>query len=475
MTYSDKHIKEIAMIRAKCESDFYFFTRYFFNVREGNKWQRNWHHQLLVDKLIDVYNFKTTRLIINIPPRYGKTDLVVISFIAWCMMKNPRSKFLHVSYSQGLATDNSYKVKQLLQRQEFLELWPNITVAKDASSKSHWYLDNGGKLLAVSSETGMTGFGAGSPFDGMKGEVFSGGIIIDDPVKIQNTNGTPEQVSNYLDGINKNFNTTIINRKESQKTPIILIMQRVHQDDLSGFLLAGKSGDVYEHICLPLINDDGSPLWPFKHSLENLEKEKKLSSFNGQMMQNPRPDEKDQLIKLKYFPRYKILPKREEFEKVFISLDTASSEKEQMKNDPSVAIVAGKFNGKWYIIDVQRFHLDFDDLKDRLADLMNTYKPNGLIIENKASGIQLIQSLNKRNIGNVLAANPVQSKYARMYEEIDAVKAGKIILPEYSDWLNTFEDECAHFPKVTHDDQVDALSQLLKHIREQEDQWFVAF
>ena len=162
------------------------------------------------------------------PPRYGKTELVIKIFVSWCLAKVNYSKFIHLSYSDTLALDNSAQTKEYIQSDAFQRLWC-MELKKDAQSKKKWFNDNGGGMYATASGGAITGFGAG--VDGVDG--FSGAILIDDPLKPDDAFSEVER-----NKVNNRYNNTIRSRTNTDNTPIIIIMQRLHEDDLSGFLLS---------------------------------------------------------------------------------------------------------------------------------------------------------------------------------------------------------------------------------------------
>lgn len=260
------------------------FTEYFFKVRGAN-FVRNWHHYRIEQALLKIERGEIQNLVINIFPRSGKTQLAVIDWMARCIGKNPRAQFIHLSYSDRLALDNSAKCRELIGTKEYQELWP-IKVKDDTDSKQLWYTEQGGGLYATAAGGAITGFGAGvleQPNDGK----FYGAIVIDDPIKVDDAYS-----ESIRSTINDRLNETIQSRRNSRKTPIIIIMQRLHEDDMSGFVLRGGMGEEFHHLCLPAIVD-GESMWPFKHTLEDLEKMRTAnhSVFMAQYMQDPTPDE----------------------------------------------------------------------------------------------------------------------------------------------------------------------------------------
>ena len=276
---------------------FNFFIRYFFKQFNGRKFVMNDHHLEIIQALQDVIDGKTKRLIINIAPRYSKTEIAVKNFIAYCLAMNPAAKFIHLSYSDTLALDNSEAIKDFIQSNDFQEFF-NVEIKKDSKSKKKWYTDQGGGVYATSAGGQVTGFGAGKVddenaninevFDAVENaKGFGGAIIIDDPIKPDDTDS-----DTIREKINNRFDSTIRSRVNSRNTPIIIVMQRLHPQDLSGYLMDVEPGE-WKCLSMPAIKSDGSALWDFKHSIEELEHLRKVNPtvFASQYMQNPAPKE----------------------------------------------------------------------------------------------------------------------------------------------------------------------------------------
>jgi hypothetical protein len=259
--------------------------------------------------------------VITIPPRFGKTQFCVIDWMARSIARNARAKFIHLSYSDELALDNSAKCRETVTSQEYQSFWP-IQLKADADSKKKWYTEQGGGVYATAAGGAVTGFGAGSLAD-VSGELqdqideaeaalnaeidaffaldgnepldpnlFYGAIVIDDPIKVDDADNEKER-----NRVNKRLNSTIKSRRNSRNTPIIIIMQRLHEDDMAGFVLAGGMEEEFYHLNLPAIIDHDTPnatsLWPAKHTIDELLKMKAADHavFQAQYMQDPTPDE----------------------------------------------------------------------------------------------------------------------------------------------------------------------------------------
>lgn len=292
------------------------YTRAMFKAQYHRSFVVNQHHKMIFKALQDVVDGKITRLKINMPPRYSKTEIAVKSFISWCFALNPLCRFLHLSYSDLLVNDNSATVRNIMMEPLYKELFPDSVLEKEKGSSTRWRTVKGGELYAVSTQGQVTGFGAGHvdeednlteedyqglTFDSTLNDVlhlidartniFNGAILIDDPVK-------PEDAESDVvrERINQRFENTIRNRTNSRNTPIIIIMQRLHEHDLCGYLDEIEPGE-WTTLSLPAIQVDEegneSALWPMKHTLEELHKMRAINPlvFDTQYMQDPKPKE----------------------------------------------------------------------------------------------------------------------------------------------------------------------------------------
>jgi len=298
------------------------YTKAMFYAQYKRPFIVSSHHLRIFKALQDVVDGKCRRLIINMPPRYGKTETGIKSFISWCFALNPKCRFLHLSYSDMLVNDNSDTVRNIMREELYTTLFPKSALASDKGSAKRWKTKAGGELYAVSTQGQVTGFGAGNVdidpesvlndwlvteaksyeeltrlnelFDmiGATSNVFQGAILIDDPMK-------PEDAESDIvrERINQRFENTIRNRVNSRNTPIIIIMQRLHEHDLCGYLME-KEPDEWTVLSLPAIQVDPDtgeerPLWAMKHTLEELYKLREINPivFDTQYGQDPTPKE----------------------------------------------------------------------------------------------------------------------------------------------------------------------------------------
>lgn len=306
-------INTLKISKVKALGSSLFFTRYFFKHQYNRKFVIGDHHRQICDKLDAVLRGEITRLIINIAPRYGKTEVAVKNFIAKGLAHNPAAKFIHLSYSDDLALDNSEGVKDIVNLPAYREMFPNVVIKRGSDSKKKWYTTEGGGVYATAAGGQVTGFGAGRVDDPDREETefsdyvddfvkqidyisgFGGALIIDDPIKPDDADS-----ETVRERVNNRFDSTIINRVNSRKTPIIIIMQRLHENDLCGHVMENYPGE-WEVLSLPcIILDDpeqplseGRALWEFKHTLNELLKMNDINpiNFGRQYLQDPQPKE----------------------------------------------------------------------------------------------------------------------------------------------------------------------------------------
>lgn len=292
--------KVLTVAKVKCLRSLLFHTRYFFVKQYKRKFIVGPHHEIIAHALERVLRGECKRLIIQVAPRFGKTELAVKSFISHGLALNPSAKFIHLSYSDDLALDNSETIKDLINSEDYQLLF-NVKIKHDAKAKNKWYTTEGGGVLARAAAGSVTGFGAGKveeegeeDFSFDSKHSFAGAIIIDDPIK-------PDEADSETirERINQRFDSTIRTRTNSRNTPIIVIMQRTHPNDLAGYLQRKEEEDKWEVISLPVINEEGNKynlipgdaLWPFKMTLEEALQKKKANDivFERQFMLNPKP------------------------------------------------------------------------------------------------------------------------------------------------------------------------------------------
>lgn len=322
-----EEIGKIKVATLKSKSSLLFQTRYLFKKSQNKKFIVGDHHQQIANVLELVLKGELTKVMINIAPRYGKTELAVKNFVAHALALNASANFIHLSYSDDLALDNSEAIRDMVETEAYQQMFPHVQIKQDSDAKKKWYTTEGGGVYARAAGGQVTGFGAGkvdeektpeqiaedeaafmSELGGMLDDLniksgFNGALIIDDPIKPDDADS-----DTIRERINNRFNSTIRNRVNSRNTPIIIIMQRLHENDLCGYIMSQEAYtyDLEEALAdkskwyvlsIPVIKNYGEEnaeaLWPFKHTLkELLDMEEKFPIvFGRQYMMNPQPKE----------------------------------------------------------------------------------------------------------------------------------------------------------------------------------------
>lgn len=436
---------------AALRSDLLAFTRYMFKARKGADMKPAPHHAIICNALERVVAGYCPRLIINIPPRSGKTEIAVKNFMAWCMANFPDSEFIHASYSKRLATTNTWETRAIMQHEAYAAAFGAARFRDDSNAKDEFRTSQGGIVYATGADGTITGYGAGKMRDH-----FGGAIIVDDPHKAGEGNSDLMR-QNVIDW----FQTTMESRANNKPhTPIIVIMQRLHEMDLSGFLLSGGNGETWEHINIPAVTDDGQSFWPEQFPLSELQRMERTNSyvFAGQYMQRPAPLGGG-IFKDEWW-QYYTAPPPIEFRTIFA--DTAQKTKEQ--NDYSVFQLWGRSRtGQAVLLDMMRGKWEAPELLIQArafwAKHLNTPSPAPLRafkVEDKASGTGLIQTLKREGIP-IIAIQRNIDKVTRAYDAAPMVESGNVLLPRDAPWLSDFLAEASQFPNAAHDDMLDPM------------------
>lgn len=443
------------------------FTKWFFPAREGLEFIDGPHHALVCSALDDVLAGRRSRLIITLPPGYTKTEIAVINFIAKGLQINPAAKFIHATFSDGLAAENSDKIRALVKMEEYQDVCPRpFTVRTDSKAKDRWQTTEGGGILAKAAGGPITGFRAGR----MDKEVFTGALVIDDPLKPDEAFSPAKRLA-----VNRRATNTFRSRLAHEGVPIVVIMQRLHEDDFVGHLLTGGSGDSWDHLDLPALLESGAaypekwthgrpiphdlpdgPLWEEKHNLEQIEVLKADTyTFVSQYQGRPTLAE-GALFDMEGFQRYEILPPIDWFA---IYGDTAQKTGE--RNDFSVLELWGKGPYGIYLIDLIRGKWTAPDLEKQAEFFWEKHhplSPRYIKIEDKSSGTGLIQGLTRKGVP-VLPIPRAKDKYTRGLDAAPWVTNRQVWLPKEAPWLATFLAEVQAFDGLGsgHDDQVDPM------------------
>lgn len=439
------------------------FTRYFFRMMQKKKFVVGMHHKVVCDALDQVLRGETKRLIINIAPRFGKTELAVKQFIAEGLAINPASKFIHLSYSGNLAMDNSVAIKDIVKSEAYMGIFD--TRIKDGSdTKNRWETEQGGGVYATSTLGQITGFGAGAVDVPGEPYHFAGAIVIDDPIK-------PEDALSDIvrERVNRRFETTIRNRVNSRNTPIIIIMQRLHENDLCGYLEKNEPGE-WKVVSLPCVytGEDGKPhsLWPFKFTLEELEHLHMLNAYvyDTQYMQNPKPLEG---LMYEHFKTYEVMPIEASLPVKKCYIDTADTGADWL-----CAICYDEFESGCYVTDVLFTNKPMEYTEVETARMLVRNGTQQVIIErnNGGRGFRRNVEQNVRNLGNwemnfmdfTQTANKASRIFSHSAEVQNIVlfpKGWETMWPQYYSAMSSYRKEGGN----EHDDAPDATTGVVEY------------
>ena len=454
------------------------FTRYFFKQRYKRKFVIGDHHRMIAEKLDQVLAGKITKLIINIAPRYSKTEMAVKNFIAMGMGLNPRARFIHLSYSDDLALDNSKAVQDILAEPAYQQLFSTRAITRNAK---RWETNAGGGLYAVSSSGQVTGFGAGIVDDEDETELsdevgeldkaidasesFGGAIVIDDPIK-------PDDALSptIREKVNRKFETTIRNRVNSRKTPIIIIMQRLNEDDLTGYLqkLEPEEWEILSIPCIQIDQETGEEraLWPFKHTLEELYKIRDNNSwvFNTQYQQNPMPMEG--LMYENEFKEYEIIPETRK-KRVKNYTDTADTGADYLCSITYLETEIGNF-----VLDILYTTKSMEYTEPATAKMLTNHDVELAIVESNNGGRSFARAVEQQcrlmhnNTTRFKWFHQKANKQARIFNNTAAVQNLTYFPKGWKTKYPRFYNDLTTYMKVgtnQHDDAPDALTGTIEH------------
>jgi predicted phage terminase large subunit-like protein len=451
---------DLAVFDALLRSDPYAFARKCFHtIAPGKPFVPAWHLQAIAYQLQRIERGEITRLIVNLPPRSGKSICVSVAYVAWLLGLDPTIRVTCVSYSNDLAAELHRQFRMIIHSEWYKRVFPLTDLSKDTEVEAVTTL--GGGRYATSIEGTLTGRGADL-------------IIIDDPHKAEEA-----QSARALAQVWEWYSGTLVSRLDNPRTgKIIVTMQRLHSQDLSGRLLASEgwtllklparaASDQRIPLCNGRVHDwhRDDPLECERVGLEVLEKIKRdigSSKFNAQYLQEPVPIEGN-LIRVDWLKRYDRAPEKQMGDLIVQSWDIATGIGDH--NDYSVCATFLKRKDDYYLLDVFRDRLMFPDLQHKVRSHAWQFAADIVLIEKVGFGIVLLQDLQNRRPHSSLqpiGIPPRGTKLERLVAGSVKIEAGHLYLPMDALWLADFLDEFLGFPNTRHDDQVDAVSQFLQ-------------
>ena len=447
-----------------------FIERSFIELNPQTRFCDSPHIEVMASKLEACRRGEIKRLIVNMPPRSLKSHAVSVAFPAWWLGHNPAIQIICASYGQELSDKHARDCRRVMQSKFYRRLFRRAILSTDKQSVNEFVTTEQGFRMSTSVNGVLTGRGADL-------------IILDDPLKPEEALSETKRTS-----VNEWYSNTLLSRLNSKKEGIIIIvMQRLHQDDLVGHVL---EQDQWEVVSFPAIAEEdethiidspfgrrrfhrkqGDALQPEREPkpvLESLRRNLGEYVFLSQYQQSPTPAG-GALIKNHWLQYYELDKLPWQFWFIVQSWDTANKAGEL--NDYSVCTTWGLFDGRYYLLNLFRKRLNYPDLKRAVKEqACHNYSrraPDKILIEDKASGTQLIQDLKVEGVLNIVPYEPPKGadKLVRLYAQSAEFENGKVLLPRSAPWLDEYVRELTSFPGSKFDDQVDSTTQALEHMK----------
>lgn len=434
----------------------------------------NWHHEIICREIDALVRGDVTRLILCMPPRHGKSELISRRLPAYILGRDPDAEIIACSYSSDLAQRMNRDVQRIIDDPLYTEVFPDTklfgsnvrTVAQGS------YLRNSDIFEVVGRKGTYRAAGIGGGITGMGAKY----AIIDDPIK----NRQDANSETIRETIWEWYASTLYTRLAPDGR-VLLIMTRWHEDDIAGRLISHQSdedGEQWRVISFPAFAEssrddrhsedartEGQPLWGSRFSGKTLAQIKAaVGSYNwaGLYQQRPAPSE-GAIFMRAWWKRYEEAPKTlaAEMEGIVMSWDLAF--KDAKDSDYVVGQVWGRKRADRYLLDQVRARMDFPATVKAVRAMKEKWpQVRRIYIEDKANGPAVISTL-QREIQGLIAINPEGGKMVRANAVTGQIESGNVWLPSaaLAPWIGDFIEECAAFPNGVNDDQVDAMTQAL--------------
>lgn len=448
---------KLDLFNAIIRSDFASFVhRSVLTLNPGSIFIPNFHIDAIAYQLELIRRGEINRLVINLPPRYLKSIITSVAFPAFLLGHDPRRRIICLSYGAELAAKHAADCRAIMTSDWYRRAFPQMMVSRTADSNIHTSRQGFRKTSSV-----------GGALTGLGGDLF----IIDDPQKPVDAQSQP-----LRDQLNQWFSNTLVSRLDNkEKSSIILVMQRVHLNDLTGYLT--ETSDRWSVLSLPAIAEvderiqigdsqfherrAGEALHERYESLTTLEKlrsEMGTDVYSAQYQQAPVPSG-GAMIQRRWLRYYEVVPEESLSARIIQSWDCAG--KEGAQNSWSVCTTWPVDEGNYYLLDVTRGRFDYPKLRQTALALAERHNPTAILIEDASAGIALAQELRQTGRFRVQSIPVDRDKVTRLYVQAAKFEAGKVYLPRHAPFLTDLEAELLTFPQGKHDDQVDSLTQAL--------------
>lgn len=479
-------------LRREAQRDLMSFTKQSFEIIEpGQEFRDNWHLHVIAEHLMAVTSGDVRNLVINIPPGCMKSILTSVAWPAWEWGNDPTIRTMGASYGVELAIRDASKTRDIILSDWYRKNWPEVMIKSGEDQKTKYALTEGGWRMATS----VGGRATGEHPDRK---------IVDDPHNAKQAESDAERESALTW-----FDRTLSTRGQSRGASTVVVMQRLHEKDVTGHIIADLTG--YTHVCIPMEFDGvrrktflgaydprqkkGELLWPEMFNEDSVTELKQLLGAYGaagQLAQSPEPPEGGLLDTkcFKLWPHDQPLP---QFEYIIQSYDCAFTE--NTTGDPTAFTVWGVFTlnkrRNAMLIDAWDEHLSYPKLRKKAIDEWNTEyggsvrggqpvrprRPDRVLVEAKASGQSLLQDLRQANIPAV-GYNPGNAdKVSRAHQASPTLELGLLWIPESKknpgqavSWAQSFLTQLMKFPVAEHDDYVDTFTQVVIYLKN--DGWF---
>ncbi len=436
-----------------------FARKAFQSVYPGTPFQPNWHIEAITHHLSQCHTGQMKRLLIAQPPRSLKSFLTAVAFAAWEIGHDPSRRIFVVSYSNELAEELARLFRRIIEEDWYRQAFPKVRIVKNTAVEL--VTDQGGGRLALSVGGSITGRGADI-------------IIIDDPQKAEEVYSDVSRKS--VIGWYRNTLYSRLNDKENGA--IILVQQRLHEEDLTGYLM--EQGG-FNQLVLPAIalrderirigdgpngfyeRKKGEALQPDRESLETLlriEREIGPLAFSTQYQQQPIPFEGN-ILQKSWLHSYDELPSKNGPRVQSWDLSYGLNE----KSDYSVGTEWFIHGGKAYLTDLIRFRRPYPETCQQIRNFAKARNAFVVIIEKSGPGISLLQEFWNDEYGqefDVHGLAPLVSKEERLVSALPMIASGQIVFPRTAPWLDSYLKELLAFPSSKNDDQVDSTTQFIR-------------
>ncbi|WP_054000524.1 phage terminase large subunit [Ahrensia marina] len=447
----------------------FFVMKTFQQLKQSTPLERNWLIGTMAWHLNEVYLGKQRRLIINVPPRHLKSICASVAFPAFVLGNNPSKTFILATYSYDLGKKMMRDLRSVMESNWYRQVFPNTELRKNTEAEFTTSKHGGVNMTSVNGT--LTGRGADF-------------IIVDDPIKAAEIQSTAER-----NRANEWFQSTLFTRlDDKQKGSIILAMQRLHEDDVTGYLTDDTTHKwtilkvpaiATEDQSYPILNRGNFCTFNRKvgsvisHKRENLETvqrtRQEIGSLNFEAQYQQEPISHDgNLVQLNWFKSYTSCEKREHFDAVVASWDTASAS--GANNDYTVGTIWGIKDKYYYLLDLYRLKATYPGIKARITETQRLWNVNVTLLEKADSGRNLYADLRRIGESQYRAITPRGSKEDRLAACSALIEEGRVFLPDEADWKSTLIHELLSFPNTRYDDQVDSVTLFLNYMRNSRNQ-----